>query len=309
MKHEKLVIAVAAFLLIPIGFYAIVKKRNAKKFQWYVTQKSQKRDLTQYVNASGRLKAKDQITIGSLVTGRIIKLHVDDNEFVKKGQILVELDNGIGYSAVKKAKGALWQAKSNLTYLEKFYKRQKSLYDEGQIARDTFENITKDYETAQYGVVQAQGELEIREQEYENLFIKAPEDGVIIAKKVNLGQMVTSRLQATQLFTIAKDLKHMEAEIDIDEADIGLIKIGQEAIFTVDAFPQKSFRAKVKQINYDFKIKENVITYAIILDVDNPDLQLRPGMTTNVDIKVAQAKNALCVPNKALRIDKNVLKK
>ncbi len=121
--------------------------------------------------------------------------------------------------------------------------------------------------------------------------------------------MVTSQLQATQLFIIAKDLKKMEAEIDVDESDIGLIKVGQVAVFTVDAFPQRSFSGVIKQIHYDYKIVENVITYAVVLNVSNPDLSLRPGMTTNVDIKVAQAKNSLVIPNKALRVSKEALKK
>jgi HlyD family secretion protein len=309
MRHLKLLAAIAAFFLLPIGAYYIFKKRHAKELQWYSVEYPTKKDLEQYITATGRLKAQDQITIGSLVAGRVIKLHADDNDFVKKDQVLVELDDGVGYSAVKKAKAALIQAEATLKYTENFYKRQTELYKAGQLAKDTFEGYTKDFENAKAQVLLSQGDLEIREQTYNNLFIKAPESGVVISKKVDLGQMVTARLQATELFIIAKDLKKMEAEIDIDEADIGVVKVGQEAIFTVDAFQHRRFKSTVKQINYDFQVIDNVITYAVILDVENPDLSLRPGMTTNVDIKVAIVKKALCVPNKALRIDRNVLKK
>lgn len=309
MRHAKLLLAILAFVLLPIGSYIIFKKRNAQKLAWYDTSKPVRKNLTQYTTAAGRLQAQDQVTVGSLVAGRIIKLQVDDNDFVKKGQVLVELDDGIGYSAVKKAKAALAQASANLTYLENFYKRQQALFASGQLAKDTFEGYTRDYQTAQAQLLLRKAELESAQQNYDNLFIKSPEDGIIISKKVDLGQMITSRFEATALFTIAKNLKQMEAEIDIDEADIGLIKIGQEAVFTVDAFPNRPFRSKIKQINYDYTVVENVVTYAVILNVDNPNLTLRPGMTTNVDIKVAQAQNALCIPNKALRINPSVLKK
>jgi len=309
MRHKTLIASIIAFIVVIFGLYFFISNRNAKKIQWYLTSKPISKSLTQYINASGRLKAQDQITVGSLVAGRVVKLLVDDNDFVKKDQVLVELDDGIGYSAVKKAKANLLQSQASLVYQEAFYKRQASLYNSGQLAKDTFESYSKNYQTNKAQVLAAQADLEIAQQAYDNLFIKAPEAGVVIAKKVDLGQMVTARLQATELFIIAKDLTKMEAEIDVDEADIGFVKIGQDATFTVDAFPQKPFRGKVKQINYDYKIIDNVITYAIILDVDNPDMKLRPGMTTNVDLKVATAPNALCVPNKALRVGSEAIEK
>jgi HlyD family secretion protein len=244
-----------------------------------------------------------------LVAGRIVKLHVDDNDFVKKDQVLVELDDGIGYSRVKRSKAALMEASANLKYLEAFYTRQKVLYQSGQLAKDTFERYTKDYESAQANVISAQATLEINQQTYDNLFIRTPADGIVIAKKVNLGEMITSQFQAVALFTIAKKLESMEAEIDVDEADIGVVKVGQEALFTVDAFAQRTFRAKIAQINYDYKIVDNVITYGVILNIANPKLALRPGMTTNVSIKVADASKVLCVPNKALRVNRNSIKK
>ncbi len=155
--------------------------------------------------------------------------------------------------------------------------------------------------------MQTEAELERQTKEYENLFIKAPDDGIVIAKEIDLGQMITSQLQATVLYMIAKDLRKMEAHVDVDEADVGMVKEGLEATFRVDAFPKLKFEAKVKQIRYLAKIVDNVVTYATILDVDNPELKLRPGMTTNVDIKVAEVKNALVVHNKTLRINSTLL--
>lgn len=309
MKHLKLLIAILSFFLIPTGFYLIVKKRNSRKIQWYSVSHPVKRNITKYVNASGSLKAQDQVTVGSLVAGRVEKLEVDDNDFVKKDQVLAVLDDGIGDSAVKLAKGTLDEAKAALKYYKRLYNRQKILYEANQISADTFDGHERDYKIYLAKVSQAKADLEIKKQNYDNLFIKAPTEGVIISKKIDLGEMVTSQLQATKLFVIAKDLKKMEAEIDIDESDIGSMKEDQEAIFTVDSFPQRSFKSKVKQINYDYKVIDNVISYAVILDVSNPDLSLRPGMTTNVDIKVAEVKNVICVPNKALRINRETLRK
>jgi len=151
-------------------------------------------------------------------------------------------------------------------------------------------------------VDQTKAELQLETQTYNNLFIKTPENGTVIARKVNLGQTVTSQLDATVLFEIAKDLHEMEAHIDVDEADIGLVKLGQYSSFTVDSFPRDRFEGHVKRIQYLAKIIDNVVTYAVVLDVANPDLRLRPGMTTNVEIKVAEAQQALSISNKAFRI-------
>ena len=309
VKHKTLLISIIAFVIAPLGLYFIVKKNNKKQISWYSTSQPTTRDLKQYITASGRLKARNEITIGSLVAGRIVKLHVDDNDFVKKDQVLVELDNGVGYSRVKKSKAVLMEASASLKYVTAFYNRQEVLYKSGQLAKDTFERYAKDYESAQANVISAEATLEINQQTYDNLFIRTPADGIVIAKKVNLGEMITSQFQATALFTIAKKLETMESEIDVDEADIGVVEVGQEALFTVDAFPQRTFHAKITQINYDYKIVDNVITYGVILNVDNPKLTLRPGMTTNVSIKVADANRVLCIPNKALRINRNSIKK
>ncbi len=186
--------------------------------------------------------------------------------------------------------------------MQAFFKRQKALYDVGQLSQNLFDQYTQDLTVAQAKVEQLQASLELETKTYNNLFIRSPANGIVIARKVNLGQMITSVLDATVLFEIAKDLEVMEAWTDVDEADVGMVKEGQEANFTVDAFPKQQFSAKVNRVQYLAKIIDNVVTYAAVLDVANPELKLRPGMTTNVEIKTADARNALAVPNKALRI-------
>lgn len=307
MSKNKLIILISSILFAAGTSYYIFKNNHKEKKLPFKTSKPYRKTLTQYVNAAGTLKAKDEITIGSLVAGRVIDIKADDNDFVKKDQVLTILDDGIGYSAVKKAKALLEEAKANLAYYEKFYARQSALFKAKQISQDLFEQYTTNLQILKAKIIQAQGDLEIREQEYNNLFIKSPADGVIIAKEVDLGQMITSRFQATVLYKIAKDLHFMETEVDVDEADVGLVEEGQPAVFTVDAFPKLKFKANVRQIRYLAKIVDNVVTYATILDVKNPDLKLRPGMTTDVNIKVRKAKNALCVHNKSLRINSVIL--
>lgn len=267
------------------------------------TEQPVKKDLTQIVNASGKLKAVVQITVGSLVAGRIIEVRAQDNDIVKKNQILALLDNGIGDSDVKKNAAELACAQATLEYQEKYYARQKALYESGQLAPNTFDSITQTYKTAQANVKKIEAMLEISKKTYENLFVRAPEDSIVISKMVDLGQMVTAQFQATALYTLAANLQDMEAHIDVDEADIGLVKSGQEALCSVDAFPKLKFDAKVKYIKYLANVVDNVVTYDTVINVANPDLKLRPGMTVNVDINVAGSCDAITVPNKALRIN------
>ncbi|MCB9493595.1 MAG: efflux RND transporter periplasmic adaptor subunit [Epsilonproteobacteria bacterium] len=304
---KKIVFSMVLIGIITGTMYLIFKPEKEKKTLFH-TQQPQRRNLVQYVNSSGNLEAKDHITIGPLVPGIVQELLVDDNDIVKKGQVLAIIDNGVGDSAMNKAKAFHDQAIAQLEYQKAFYERQKALYEAGQLAKDQFDKFTQDYTVAQARVREAFYAYEVEKKTYENLFIKSPDDGTVIARKVDLGEGVTAIISTTVLFKIATNLKKMEARIDVDEADIGMIQEGQEAIFSVDAFPKEVFHAKVVQIQYQAKIVENVVTFATKLDVENPDLKLRPGMTTNVDIKVSEQTNALTIPNKTLRINYLTLK-
>ncbi|MBD3231248.1 efflux RND transporter periplasmic adaptor subunit [Candidatus Dependentiae bacterium] len=307
MIKNKFFLFIIIFLLISTVIFVYFRLSKKKEQPLFQTQKPFRQDIVQYVNSSGTLKAKEQITVGSLEAGRIIKILADDNDVVKKDQILSIIDNGIGDSQVKKREAELREAKDKLQYQEKFFNRQKQLYESKQISKDLFEQYIRDLETLQEQVKQIQAELEIAKKTYDNLFIKSPADGIVISKKIDLGQMITARFQATVLFVIAKDLHEMEANVDVDEADVGLVHEGQEAMFTVDAFPKKQYFSTVHQIKYLAEIIDNVVTYGVIINVDNPDLKLKPGMTADVDIKVAEAKNALVVKNKTLRVSDDLL--
>jgi len=292
-------------IIITVGLTGswLYKKYHPKnKSLPYTTAKPQYRHIFQYITASGKLEAKEQLKVGSLEAGRVININVEENDIVKKGQVLAVLDNGIGDSAVKQLNASLDNAVAIFTYQKRFYNRQKEIFKAGQLSANAFDEIERDYLRAKANVTETKARLEIQQKTYDNLFIKSPDNGVVIAKRIDIGQMITSRLDAVVLFEIAKDLKHMEAEVDVDEADVGLVKDNQMAIFTVDSFPKRQFFSTVKRIHYLSKEVQNVISYGTILEVENKKLLLRPGMTTNVKIKVAEEQKALCVHNRALRI-------
>jgi HlyD family secretion protein len=280
----------------------LIKKNNTAPVPYTVALPT-RRDIIQHISASGTLKAKDQISIGSLISGRVEKIFVDDNDSVKKGQVLAVLNNGIGKNGVDLAQAQLDQAQAQLEYQKRFFARQQTLYEAGELADNQFDQITQQYKLAQAKVDEARATVAIETQKYKDLSIISPENGVVIAKRIDIGQMITSQLDAKVLFEIAKDLKEMEVYADIDEADVGLVKEGQEAHFTVDTFPNRTFSSTVRLVEYLSKIVDSSVTYAAVLNVANPNLELRPGMTANVDIKVASRTGALCVPYSALRIN------
>ncbi len=279
--------------------------RTKKQPVPYTTEKAKRRNIVQYITASGTVKAKtkDQISIGSLAAGKVEKLLADDNDVVKKNQILAILDNGIGKNGINLAAAQLEQAKAQLTYQERFLKRQKALFEAEELAENAYDLVILQHAQATGKVKELEANLAIEQRKYEDLFIRAPEDGTITARKIELGQMITSQFDAKVLFEEVKDLTAMEVWADVDEADIGLVKDGQEARFTVDTYANREFKSKIRLIQFNAKIVDNAITYAAVLSAANPNIELRPGMTANVDIKVAERKEALCVPYSAQRIN------
>lgn len=307
LKRTKFYLVIIVIFLACIGIWKIVKPFKKANPIIFKTCKPTHQPIAQYVSASGTLKARNQILIGSLVAGKIQKLLVDTNDVVKKDQVLVELDNGIGNSFLKKIQGQLDEAKANVLFAQQTYDRQKKIYDAGQLSQQDFDKIVHALKVAQAQVAQNAAALEQEQKQYKNLFITSPDNGIIITKNVNLGQMITSQLDAKVLFEIAKDLTDMEADVDVDEADVGLIKEGQEAFISVDAFPQKSFSSSIHRIEYQVKTSDNVKSYNTIINIKNPEKILRPGMTANVSIKIADNKNALALPNKAFRLNSKTL--
>ncbi len=302
--QKKYILLISSALLCVVLIYRDYARRSAVPAKPpYQTIQATPRDLVQCISATGTLKAVEQLVVGSLMSGRVQEILASDNDVVKKGQVLAILDNGIGNSALKQAQAVLMQAQASANFQKKFYARQKALYEAGHIAENLFDEITQTYAIAQGKLAEAEAVVEMEQKKYNDLFIKSPDDGIVIAKKIDLGQMVTSQLNAQVLFEIAKDLTSMEVHVDIDEADVGLVQQGQAARFTVDAYPKESFYSTVKQVEFLAKLVDNTISYEGILPIANPTLKLRPGMTATIDINVAEVKGALAIPNKVLRVN------
>ncbi len=314
------------FFLLFFFFLIFFLKRNSGSSIKYITQKVKRGDLVITVTATGNLQPLNKVEIGVEVSGTIEKIYVDYNDHVKKGQILARLDLSkfeaqvyraearlkAAQAELKKAEAELQLAKIRIRRLKRAYRLShgkvpsKEEIDEAEAKLKIAEAKV---ESAKAEIFAAKADLKYYRTELSKAIIYSPIDGIVLAKHVEEGQTVAARFQTPVLFTLAEDLRKMELHVDIDEADIGKVKVGQLAEFTVDAYPEKVFRAKVKEVRFFPKIVEGVVTYEAILEVDNPDLLLRPGMTATAKIIVKQIKDAILIPNKALRFRMPRIKK
>ncbi len=281
----------------------------------YKTAKIEKGVIAKYVTATGTINPVRTVLIGSQVTGLISKLYVDFNSHVKAGQVVAQIDPVPFEHQVKKAEAALATAVASLEKAHvnsrnnrRNYLRSKKLFSKKIIsvndldaARTTYEAGIADEKLAESQILQAKAALEIAKTDLKHTVIVSPLDGVVISRDVDVGQTVVSSFQTPTLFHIAEDLVHMQVNTNVDEADIGMVKVGQDAKFTVDAFPDDVFEGKVVEIRMSPVIFQNVVTYNTLINVDNSPLKLKPGMTANTSILVARVEHALRMPNSALR--------
>lgn len=309
MKPKKLI---STFIIVAICFgiaHFIYKKiaNSEIKLPFKYSQPIQK-NISQQIYSSGILRIKDHIKVGSLVGGVIKEIYVNENDKVSKGQLLAKIDNGKEDTDVKIAKGRLLKAQSDIEYLQKYFNRQKQLFKSKQISQDFFDKVTRDFNNAKAELQITQADLEKKEIEYKNTQIKAPESGTIISVGITKGERVTTDLDATVLFKIAKDLTSMEAKLDIDESDIGQIKKDLKIKFKVDTYPEKKFYGKITNVSFSPKKKHNIQTYEAIASVSNKQERLRPGMTVNAKLTTNKKKSCLTVPNQVFQINPESLK-
>lgn len=267
------------------------------------------------VTATGSIEAVKTVTVGTQVSGIIDKLYVDYNSVVKKGQVIAELDKQNLQSQLNSSKAALSQAQANLTsamsdlaYQKANYQRYRTLYNKGLIAANDYEQARLSWQTAaatvaerRDAVASAKEEVNRAQTNLSYAVITSPIDGVVISKSVEEGQTVAASYSTPTLFTIAKDLKDMRVIADVDEADIGGVKVGQRVTFTVDAYPDDTFEGAVTQVRQEATTTNNVVTYEVVISAPNQDLKLKPGLTANVTIYTQETKGVLSVPSKALR--------
>ena len=268
----------------------------------YITMDITRGDITQSVTASGEIQPVNTINVGSQVSGTIEDIFVDYNSHVKKGDILLKIEPSVLQSTVDEALASLDSMKSELKYAQSEYNRNKSLYQDGFISRAEMEKSQTLYEQAQQAVNKAQYAYERAVTNLGYATITSPVDGTVISRKVDKGQTVAASFQTPDLFEIAEDLSQMQIATAVSEADIGMIKEGMPVTFTVDAYPNMIFKGNVQQIRLSPTNVSNVVVYTVVINVDNSDLKLMPGMTAFVTVVVANAKDTWKTKNSSLLI-------
>jgi HlyD family secretion protein len=299
MKKKGLVWVGVVAVVAAAGVLLLGGRKTAEaKYRTAVVDRG---NVTQTVAATGTLSAVTTVKVGSVVSGIVAVLHADFNKQVKKGEVLAELDPTPFQAKVDQSRAGLEKAKVDVRNNEISLRRQKALFAEQLAAQADLDQAQANYDSAVAAVAQAQATLEQAQTDLKNSKIVAPIDGVVVDRQYDVGQSVAASFQAPTIFTIAQDLTKMQVSADVSESDIGMCKVGQTVHFTVDAYPDQTFRGTIAQIRLNATVNQNVVTYPVIIEVPNPDLSLRPNMTANVTIDVAVAKDVLRVPNAALR--------
>ena len=281
----------------------------------YVTHPVERTDIVVLVTATGTVEPTDEVEISSELSGTVRSVEADFNDEVSKGQILARLDTDKLEANVELSQASLTATQARLAEATATLNETKDSYDravlleqkkvttlEGLLkAKAAYDRAKAALKSAEADIRVAEANLKINQANLEKACICSSIDGVVLDRNVEVGQIVASSLQAPVLFTLAADLTKMELQVDIDEADIGKVKVGDSAIFTVEAYQGRSFPASISELRYAPETVDGVVTYEAILSIDNSDMLLRPGMTATADITVAEIKDTLVIPNAALR--------
>lgn len=313
MKKKIIILGIIAAVIIAAGLFFYL--RGNGKSNIYKTEKISRGEIKSIVTATGTVNAVTTVSVGTQVSGTINKLFVDYNSQVKKGQLLAQIDPSTFQSQVDQAMANLSTAKANVEKAavatfdaQRTFQRNKELFAQNFIARSDLDTAETNFKSAeaqqkvnQSQVQQAQAALKISETNLQYTRIISPVDGTVISRSVDVGQTVAASFQTPTLFSIAQDLTKMQIDTNVDEADIGKVNAGQEVSFTVDAYPDIVFKGKVSVVRNAPITVSNVVTYDVVIQVNNPQLKLKPGMTANVSITIETLPNVLRVPNAALR--------
>lgn len=312
---KKLAILVVVIAVAGGLYWKFDTSTNEEPAKKYVTVPVKEGPLRAEITCTGTLSPLVEVLVGSQVSGTIKELYADFESKVKKGQLIALIDPDKFRAKAEQARADLAAAKASVAKAEVTWanevrdlRRSEGLVEKGSVSRSEYDKAKTEADAAEAQVVldkakvaQADAKLQEAELELQYTRIVAPVDGVVVARSMDVGQTVTASFQTPVLFKIAEDLKRMQVNTNVDEADVGRVKVGQQAIFTVPAFPDKVFKASVTQIRNEPKIEQNVVTYNVVLNVNNDELELRPGMTANVQIHVTEVKSAKIVPEQAFR--------
>ncbi|CAM4399072.1 efflux RND transporter periplasmic adaptor subunit [Zobellia nedashkovskayae] len=300
MKNKrKLIIGGIVLIILAFVAFSLLKGDNNVAIE-AKTVAAKKGDVTTMVTATGTIEPINQVDVGTQVSGVVEKIYVDYNSEVKEGQLIAELDKTILKAALTQAQASYDNAISNRNYLQIIFERQKTLYDNQVISKSDYDDSFFNYETAKGTVTQRLSDLQQARTNLGYANIYSPIDGVVLSRDIDEGQTVAASYSTPTLFTIAQDLKEMQVEADVDEADIGVVKEGQRVSFTVDAYQGQEFDGEVTQVRLDPTITSNVVTYTVVIKADNPDLRLKPGLTATISIYTLELKDVLSVEAKAI---------
>jgi HlyD family secretion protein len=295
----------ALFLIVIVATIAgIVTYRQlytVSAEQQYRVQPLEKGDISQTVSANGTINPVSLVNVGTQVSGTVKKLYVDFNSKVAKGQILLELDDALLAAQQKQSHANVQSANASLELTTANEARMRSLFAQEYVSRQELDTAVQAKKAAEAQLQLARATVEKDQANLAYSVIRSPVSGVVVDRTVDVGQTVAASLQTPTLFKIAQDLSKMQIDANFAEADIGSIRVGQVARFTVDAFAGRNFKGEVKLIRLNPTTQQNVVTYDVVINVDNPEQILLPGMTAYVSIAVAERKDVLLVPNAALR--------
>lgn len=301
MKRKTIIQIVSGVIIIAIAFFVIKAFRSAKGEIKFETTLVSKGDISNTVTATGTIQAVKMVAVGTQVSGVIKKIYVDFNSTVKKGQILAKIDETPLRANLDQSRATVVSAAADLLFNKTNYERFKSLFEKQLIAKSEYDQAVLSYDQSKANLSNANSVYSKNKINLEYATIYSPIDGVVLNRAVDEGQTVAASFNTPTLFSIANDLTQMRVEANVDEADIGQIKLGQRVEFTVDAFQDIKFAGTVTQIRLQPLVTANVVTYTVIIEAPNPDKKLMPGMTANANIFVQEAKGLLIVDSKALR--------
>ena len=292
------IIVLVAAIVVFFGYkYFTTEKKASIAAQ---TVKLSKQNVTTSVTATGTVEPVDQVDVGTQVSGIINHIYADYNSPVKKGQLLAELDKTNLQESVNNALAQYNASLNELNYYQQNYDRQNNMYKSGVISKADYEQAAYQVKNSQETVSQRKTALAQARTNLSYANIYAPIDGIILSREVEEGQTVAASMTTPTLFTIAKDITKMQVEANVDEADIGGVEVGQRVSFTVDAYPQEEFSGRVRQVRLSATTESNVVTYTVIIDADNPEQKLKPGLTATITIFTQELKDIDTVPASAI---------
>jgi len=298
---KQFVFSLIILALLAGGYYFYQNNKQQRPEDLYKLAEITQGDIEQAVAANGTINPVTLVSVGTQVSGRVSKLYVDFNDKVEKGQVLLELDDALFTAQIAQTQGNVRNAEASVELAKANEARMRSLFEQEYVSRQELDQSVQALKSAKAVLESARAQLQRDKTNLSYSIIRSPVSGIVIDRQIDIGQTVAASFQTPTLIKIAQDLSKMQIDTSFAEADIGNIKVGQVAKFSVDAFPNLNFEGVVKQIRLNSVTTSNVVSYNVVISVDNPEHTLLPGMTAYVNIVFAKHDNVMLVPNAALR--------